>query len=716
MMTRAYDRYNRLFRQTHKTFQIHHLALFMFKDYITILVGTLQRIHRQYVRYEWALDDTLIGIENLNSGYLKYRILDPKILGKYLEAVKDDLEETAPEFEPVFTSVYQYYSNSLISFTNTIDDLLLQLPILIKLKVQVPMSLFSIKTAPVPLDAETYIGEKREYTQIIPEAELIALTENNYIPLTQAQISLRAKIGYMYYCEYAHLLKKCTEHTCMSAIYYDQGSDIKAKQCKTVVTFDTIPESKILDASNLLILSNLQKPWTIACKDVSIVFEIEYSTYRILNRSELCECSLTAGNYLLSYMNINCGNAPEARDCYFTTYYSFNKIVLDIITKKFDIQVDESTKTQATLLHDDIPGYDLPTIDFVQTPKDNDKDVSILEVDNPQIYAHLDNVLVHMIDKQEAAIFKSKQDFNQNKEKISEYIKYTENWQVVLVICSYAAMACDILLIIAMITFLLKYHKTMQAMLAAFLQMNTKNTSTQSVQADQIAKTYPPLFTLNLPKEDEIIDDLREITAMEYVVQVIMIIVCVAVVIIVMYFCCTKCRHTHTIFKYCFPFLLISHIICMSRRTDLFVEVTNITKGNGIWAHFALTGCFPSQIQMLRLIQKEDVQIETFCCIFKCIRFNWSSIIVTWISGTMITMPDIAYVSIFMDNDLTNITADHFKIKLIARLLDQIYVVQPPMLPLRYDDAPPGECECSQPHTSTDGVRPLAPQFPEHLH
>ena len=256
----------------------------------------------------------------------------------------------------------------------------------------------------------------------------------------------------------------------------------------------------------------------------------------------------------------------------------------------------------------------------------------------------------------------------------------------------------------------------MQAMLAAFLQMNTKNTGIQSVQADQIGRTYPPLFTLNLPKEDEIIDDLREITAMEYVVQAIMIIVCIAIVIIVMYFCCTKCRHTHTIFKYCFPFLPISRVIRMSRHTDLFVEVTNITKGNGIWAHFASTGCFSSQIQMLRQIQKEDVQIETFCCIFKCIRINWSSIIVTGISGTMITMPDITYVSIFMDNDLPNITEDHFKIKLIARLLDQIYVIQPPLLPPRYDEAPPGEYEYSQPHTSTDGMRPSAPKFPEHLH
>ena len=100
----------------------------------------------------------------------------------------------------------------------------------------------------------------------------------------------------------------------------------------------------------------------------------------------------------------------------------------DVITKKFDIQVDENTQTQAALLHDDIPRYDLPTIDFVQTSKDDDdEDISILEEDNPQIYAHLNNVLVHMIDKQEAAIFKSKQDFNRNKEKILECIKYAEN-------------------------------------------------------------------------------------------------------------------------------------------------------------------------------------------------------------------------------------------------------------------------------------------------
>ena len=127
--------------------------------------------------------------------------------------------------------------------------------------------------------------------------------------------------------------------------------------------------------------------------------------------------------------------------------------------------------------------------------------------------------------------------------------------------------------------------------------------------------------------------------------------------------------------------------------------MTNVTKGNGIWAYFISTGCFPTQIQLSRPIHNDDVQIETVCCIFKQIIINWSNINVTGISGTTIYMPDMAYVSIFMDNDLTHIAEGHFEIELIARLLDHMHVVQPPVFPPRYDDASPS-----------------TPQFPEHLH
>ena len=88
---------------------------------------------------------------------------------------------------------------------------------------------------------------------------------------------------------------------------------------------------------------------------------------------------------------------PEARDGYFTTYYAFNKIILDVITVKFDIQVDDKTITQSTLVHDDIPGYNLPTLEFV-LPSVNDDEDLILKEENPEIYAHLENILIHVID------------------------------------------------------------------------------------------------------------------------------------------------------------------------------------------------------------------------------------------------------------------------------------------------------------------------------
>ena len=48
MMQMAHHRYNLLFRWMHKTLMIHHFALLLFKNYLTIQVGMLQRIHHQY--------------------------------------------------------------------------------------------------------------------------------------------------------------------------------------------------------------------------------------------------------------------------------------------------------------------------------------------------------------------------------------------------------------------------------------------------------------------------------------------------------------------------------------------------------------------------------------------------------------------------------------------------------------------------------------------
>ena len=193
---------------------------------------------------------------------------------------------------------------------------------------------------------------------------------------------------------------------------------------------------------------------------------------------------------------------------------------MDVITVKFDIQVDDRTITQSTLLHVDIPGYNLLTLEFV-LPKVNDDEDLILEEENLEIYVHLENVLVHVIDAQDIAIFKSQKDYVRNKQNLSEYICYAQMWQVMLVIFSYAAFTCDIILVITLIVFFIRYQKTMQAMLTAFITMNTSNSGIPSTKANSISRTFPPLFTIIIPEEEQIVEALQEIESMQFVIMLI---------------------------------------------------------------------------------------------------------------------------------------------------------------------------------------------------
>ena len=65
---------------------------------------------------------------------------------------------------------------------------------------------------------------------------------------------------------------------------------------------------------------------------------------------------------------------------------------------------------------------------------------------------------------------------------------------------------------------------------------------------------------------------------------------------------------------------------------------------------------------------------------------DWDNTVVTGISGIKIDMPTEAKVLIFTDNDLTHVNDDHFKINLVACLLNQIHVVLVPPPGYDYDD------------------------------
>ena len=109
-------------------------------------------------------------------------------------------------------------------------------------------------------------------------------------------------------------------------------------------------------------------------------------------------------------------------------------------------------------------------------------------------------------------------DSVRNKQKFLEYICYAQMWQVLSVIFSYVAFMCDIILVVTLIIFFIRYQKMMQAMLKAFITTNTSNSGIPSAKENPISRTFPPLFTIKISEEEEIVEDLQEIESIQLIV------------------------------------------------------------------------------------------------------------------------------------------------------------------------------------------------------
>ena len=65
----------------------------------------------------------------------------------------------------------------------------------------------------------------------------------------------------------------------------------------------------------------------------------------------------------------------------------------------------------------------------------------------------------------------------------------------------------------------------MQVMLMAFITMNMSNSGIPAAKANSTSRTFPALFIIKIPEEEQIVEYLQEIENMQLVVQVIMVII-----------------------------------------------------------------------------------------------------------------------------------------------------------------------------------------------
>ena len=196
----------------------------------------LHQYLQYYINYQVMLDHFLTRLDSLGTGRLTFQVLDPDELMWFLDAIAKQLHKERSSFQLTFNHTYQYYAEPMVTFSNSHDQLLVNIPVLLHLTEQKDLTLYSIDTVPMPFDTETLDGENDEYTFINNSYPYMAINEQNYIPLDERQLRLCNKMGATYYCENLYVLCQRTEHTCESAIFYRTDPKMVTKHCKATFT------------------------------------------------------------------------------------------------------------------------------------------------------------------------------------------------------------------------------------------------------------------------------------------------------------------------------------------------------------------------------------------------------------------------------------------------------------------------------------------------
>ena len=109
-------------------------------------------------KYRLAIKGFIDGLDEMSTGRLCYEIPDPIQLSRYLRTIAKDLTDSHSDYTLAFQHTYQYYAKPMVPFSNSPNFLIIQVPIFLRYKFQLPMSLFFMDVVPVPYDTETYLG------------------------------------------------------------------------------------------------------------------------------------------------------------------------------------------------------------------------------------------------------------------------------------------------------------------------------------------------------------------------------------------------------------------------------------------------------------------------------------------------------------------------------------------------------------------------------
>ena len=423
-----------------------------------------------------------------------------------------------------------------------------------------------------------------------------------------------------------------------------------------------------MDTGGQFILSNLPQPWILLCEKSQKPFIIPYSTYCMINHTELCECSLTAVyDYQINKAQLQC-DENEQQDSKFTTYFAHNQAIVDILNHTFQSNIVDQLKQGINMLTEDIPKLNLPELQwYTRTEEELQR---VYDNTAPVVDMALTKFLGDIKDNIDDRRYTDIEEWVIAQKKFYTYMKEGEWWQRMQFVSSILAALCWVVAVL----FYVCYKKMIIATILSSQKLEefdlVKTFPTKAEAAPTLPPHVEPVLTLFPP---EPIDEEIPLTPQQ-IMSILTILIAIVACILAFALCIWKCcRFASNVLRSCFPWFPMSTYHRGMAKADIFVEVTRVSGAKSTWAHFTMIKCHLTLTKCLGYLNSRDITIFKNCCT-TVMQVNWDQVLIKDHMDKAITMPSLGRVSLWSSSDLFEInTSEQYHIRILGRVLDQIY-------------------------------------------
>lgn len=357
------------------------------------------------------------GFHTLHRGRLPHEFVKIDVFQGILNTLNEDLAHRHPGYELLSTNAIDYYELDSIIWIIKDYDLLLNIPIPIKQKVQEALQLYRVESYHIPYDIAKLNDDPNDptahqYTKIELDYRYFAVGTHSYVLLHDNILHNCLFFAGYQLCGDVMIRAHKTSPCCLSMIYYQNDMDDLTKHCNIRYYRGIIPPPLIFEDSHYLLLTNVAQEWRFACRH-PFPEPRKGKSYSLIEKHSLCGCEILIGSSLYVARKVqNCGDS----ELKLSFHYPINSVVVHALESMIGTITTDLNYFKPMI---EEPNFPIPPFDVKTTVNQS----QVLYANDPEVGVEFHKV-IDLI-KSSEAVFRSESDMiKQNIESNDHFEKW----------------------------------------------------------------------------------------------------------------------------------------------------------------------------------------------------------------------------------------------------------------------------------------------------